>query len=155
LAEWGNEGPNEGCRHPDTKDAAAAGDTGAAFVVAWRTAVPTSLGSRLQRSSSVLSLRPWELNERLQGLGAVSLRGMARELGRNVKRLHADMAIVRDWVWVSQPTYASRSCPTTSWALISIFTRRLLVAYRRGVDFAAPSRVSTRLLFGAGSRLLR
>ena len=37
------------------------------------------------------------MNEHLQGLGAVSLRGLARALGRDVKRVHEDVRILLDW----------------------------------------------------------
>jgi predicted transcriptional regulator len=46
---------------------------------------------------SILSPRRWELIERLQALGAISLRGLARELGRDVKRVHEDVAVLLDW----------------------------------------------------------
>ena len=39
----------------------------------------------------VLSPKRWELIERLQGLGPVSVRGLARALGRDVKRVHEDV----------------------------------------------------------------
>ena len=38
----------------------------------------------------VLTPKRWELIERLQALGPSSLRGLARELGRDVKRVHED-----------------------------------------------------------------
>jgi predicted transcriptional regulator len=37
------------------------------------------------------------LIERLQALGASSLRGLARDLGRDVKRVHEDVAMLLDW----------------------------------------------------------
>ena len=40
----------------------------------------------------VLSPKRWELLERLQSLGPSSLRGLARSLERDVKRVHEDVA---------------------------------------------------------------
>jgi predicted transcriptional regulator len=81
-------------------DAAVLSDAGAAFVDAWRAGKSPSdvfTFSSPAQLFTVLSPRRWELIERLQGLGAVSLRGLARELGRDVKRLHEDVAILLDW----------------------------------------------------------
>jgi len=39
----------------------------------------------------VLSPKRWELIERLQALGPVSVRGLARALERDVKRVHEDV----------------------------------------------------------------
>ena len=39
----------------------------------------------------VLSPKRWELLERLQALGPSSLRGLARSLERDVKRVHEDV----------------------------------------------------------------
>ena len=44
----------------------------------------------------VLSPVRWTLIERLQGLGPVSLRGLARELGRDVKSVHRDVKVLVD-----------------------------------------------------------
>jgi predicted transcriptional regulator len=41
-----------------------------------------------------LSPKRWELIERLQRVGATSVRGLARELGRDVKRVHEDVHIL-------------------------------------------------------------
>jgi len=35
--------------------------------------------------------------ERLQELGEISLRGLARSLERDVKRVHEDAAVLLDW----------------------------------------------------------
>ena len=40
----------------------------------------------------VLSPKRWDLLERLQSLGPSSLRGLARSLERDVKRVHEDVA---------------------------------------------------------------
>ena len=40
----------------------------------------------------VLTPKRWELIERLQKLGPISVRGLARELERDVKRVHEDVS---------------------------------------------------------------
>lgn len=40
----------------------------------------------------VLSPKRWELIEKLQSLGPTSVRGLARALDRDVKRVHTDLA---------------------------------------------------------------
>lgn len=80
-------------------------EAGAAFVDAWRTG--KSVSDLLTFSSpaqlfSVLSPKRWELIEKLQALGAISLRGLARELGRDVKRVHADVAVLLEWGLVAR-----------------------------------------------------
>lgn len=75
-------------------------DAGDAFVRAWRTGRSASdlfTFSSPAQLFSVLSPRRWTLIERLQGLGAMSLRGLARELARDVKRVHEDVAILLEW----------------------------------------------------------
>jgi predicted transcriptional regulator len=42
----------------------------------------------------VLSPKRWELLERLQALGPTSVRGLARELERDVKRVHEDVGVL-------------------------------------------------------------
>jgi predicted transcriptional regulator len=81
-------------------DASVLQDAGAAFVDAWRTGKSESdvfTFSSPAQLFSVLSPKRWELIERLQGLGAISLRGLARELGRDVKRVHEDAAVLLAW----------------------------------------------------------
>jgi len=73
---------------------------GAGFIEAWQTGKSDSdlfTFSSPAQLFSVLTPKRWELIERLQALGAISLRGLARELGRDVKRLHEDVAILLDW----------------------------------------------------------
>jgi predicted transcriptional regulator len=64
------------------------------FVKAWKTG--KSAGDTLQFESPaalfrVLSPKRWELVERLQALGPTSVRGLARALERDVKRVHDDV----------------------------------------------------------------
>jgi predicted transcriptional regulator len=46
---------------------------------------------------TVLSPKRWELVEHLQQLGPSSLRGLARSLQRDVKRVHDDVSLLMDW----------------------------------------------------------
>lgn len=46
---------------------------------------------------TVLTPKRWELIERLQALGEVSLRALARSLKRDVKRVHEDAAVLLEW----------------------------------------------------------
>jgi predicted transcriptional regulator len=46
---------------------------------------------------SVISPKRWQLIERLQHLGPSSVRGLARALGRDVKRVHDDVMAMIDW----------------------------------------------------------
>jgi predicted transcriptional regulator len=81
-------------------DAAILCEAGAAFVEAWHTGKWESdvfTFSSPAQLFSVLSPKRWDVIERLQALGAISLRGLARELGRDVKRVHEDVAVLLDW----------------------------------------------------------
>ncbi len=81
-------------------DAAVLREAGEGFAKAWRTGnSETDLFtfSSPAQLFQVLSPKRWELIERLQALGASSLRGLARELGRDVKRVHDDAALLLDW----------------------------------------------------------
>lgn len=73
---------------------AALNGMGERFVKAWKTGKPA--GDTLQFESPaalfrVLTPKRWELVERLQTLGPSSVRGLARELERDVKRVHEDV----------------------------------------------------------------
>lgn len=48
--------------------------------------------SSLAQLFGLFTPKRWELLEKLQALGPSSLRGLARELGRDVKRVHEDAA---------------------------------------------------------------
>lgn len=67
---------------------------GERFVKAWKTG--KSAGDTLEFESPaalfrVLTPKRWELIERLQELGPSSVRGLSRELERDVKRVHQDV----------------------------------------------------------------
>lgn len=73
---------------------AALAEMGERFIKAWKTG--KSAGDTLQFESPaalfrVLTPKRWELIERLQALGPSSVRGLARELERDVKRVHEDV----------------------------------------------------------------
>lgn len=46
---------------------------------------------------SIISPKRWELIEGLQGLGPSTIRGLARALGRDVKRVHEDVSTLMEW----------------------------------------------------------
>jgi predicted transcriptional regulator len=81
-------------------DAEVLREAGSAFIHAWNAGTPEgdlfTFASPAQLFS-VLTPRRWELIERLQAIGPSSLRGLARELGRDVKRVHEDVAILLEW----------------------------------------------------------
>lgn len=70
------------------------------FVKAWKTG--KSAGDTLEFESPaalfrVLTPKRWELIERLQELGPSSVRGLARELERDVKRVHEDVGVLIEY----------------------------------------------------------
>jgi predicted transcriptional regulator len=46
---------------------------------------------------SVISPKRWELIEHLQHLGPSTIRGLARSLDRDIKRVHDDVTAMMDW----------------------------------------------------------
>lgn len=46
---------------------------------------------------STITPKRWELIERLQTIGPSSIRGLARALDRDVKRVHVDVVALIDW----------------------------------------------------------
>lgn len=73
---------------------AAIKEMGERFIKTWKTG--KSAGDTLQFESPaalfrVLTPKRWELIEHLQQLGPSSVRGLARELERDVKRVHEDV----------------------------------------------------------------
>ena len=75
-------------------DAALAG-MGQRFIKAWRTGRPVGATLEFESPSAlfrVLTPKRWELVERLQAIGPGSVRGLARALGRDVKRVHEDVS---------------------------------------------------------------
>jgi predicted transcriptional regulator len=75
-------------------------EAGEAFAHAWTTGESGSdvfTFSSPAQLFSVFSPKRWELIERLQAVGPISLRGLARALGRDVKRVHEDVGVLREW----------------------------------------------------------
>lgn len=46
---------------------------------------------------TVISPKRWELIEHLQGLGPSSVRGLARSLDRDIRRVHDDITVLVEW----------------------------------------------------------
>jgi predicted transcriptional regulator len=68
---------------------------GRRFTAAWRTGKSSAHVFTFESPSAlfrVLTPKRWEILERLQQLGPSSLRGLARSLERDVKRVHEDVA---------------------------------------------------------------
>jgi predicted transcriptional regulator len=64
------------------------------FIKAWKTGKSASDTLQFESPAAlfrVLTPKRWELIERLQKLGPSSVRGLARELDRDVKRVHEDV----------------------------------------------------------------
>ncbi|RKE84032.1 transcriptional regulator [Rhizobium sp. AG855] len=72
------------------------------FVDVWTTGKAKPHSTVLTFSSSaqlfsILSPKRWELIERLQTLGPSTIRGLARALERDVKRVHEDVGVLVEW----------------------------------------------------------
>ena len=84
------------------------------FVKAWRSGEATDPIATFTFASpaqlfSVISPKRWELIETLQRLGPSSVRGLARALGRDVKRVHEDVGGLLEWGIVER-TEAGKVC---------------------------------------------
>lgn len=80
--------------------ATALAEMGERFVQAWhdgKSDTDTFEFESPRALFSVLTPKRWELIERLQALGEISLRALARSLSRDVKRVHEDVAILLEW----------------------------------------------------------
>lgn len=74
-------------------------ELGKRFVKTWKTG--KSSGDTLQFESPaalfrVLTPKRWALIERLQSIGPSSIRGLARQLKRDIKRVHEDVCELID-----------------------------------------------------------
>ncbi len=72
------------------------------FVDVWKTGKAGPHSTVLTFSSpaqlfSILSPKRWELIECLQTLGPSTIRGLARALERDVKRVHEDVSVLVEW----------------------------------------------------------
>lgn len=80
-------------------------DMGKRFAVAWntgRSGVHVFTFESPAALFRVLTPKRWELVERLQTLGPSSVRGLARALERDVKRVHEDVAALIDFGLVAR-----------------------------------------------------
>lgn len=82
--------------------AAVMKEFGADLVKAWETGTPSNPLATFTFSSSaqlfsVFTPKRWELIERLQKIGPSSVRGLARALGRDVRRVHDDAMVMIEW----------------------------------------------------------
>jgi predicted transcriptional regulator len=73
-------------------------EMGTRFVKTWKSRKPAGDVLTFESPAALfraLTPKRWELIERLQGLGPSSVRGLARALDRDVKRVHEDvMALI-------------------------------------------------------------
>ena len=76
---------------------AALEDMGRRFAVAWKSGRSAAHVFTFESPSAlfrVITPKRWEILERLQQLGPSSLRGLARSIERDVKRVHEDVAVL-------------------------------------------------------------
>lgn len=88
------------------KDAkAVTREMGRRFVKAWKSGKSDGDVFEFESPSAlfkVLTPKRWELVERLQATGPSSFRALARELERDVKRVHADVAALIEYGLVAR-----------------------------------------------------
>lgn len=75
-------------------------EAGARFKKAWKSGKPQPAVFTFSSPAqlfSVISPKRWELIERLQHLGPSTIRGLARALERDVKRVHDDVTAMIAW----------------------------------------------------------
>ena len=80
-------------------------EMGERFIKAWKTGKSPSHSLQFESPSAlfrVLTPKRWELIERLQKLGPSSVRGLARELERDVKRVHEDVRALMEYGLVAR-----------------------------------------------------
>jgi len=86
----------------DDSAKAAVAAMGRNFVRAWKSGksgdpAATFIFSSPAQLFSVLSPKRWQLTEHLQKAGPMSVRGLARALERDVKRVHTDVTLLAGW----------------------------------------------------------
>jgi predicted transcriptional regulator len=75
---------------------------GKKFIKTWNSGkaadpVATFTFSSPSQLFSVISPKRWELIEHLQKIGPSSMRGLARSLERDIKRVHDDVTALMEW----------------------------------------------------------
>lgn len=81
-------------------DAEILGDAAKRFKQVWKSGKAASAVFTFSSPAqlfSVISPKRWQLIERLQHLGPSTVRGLARALERDVKRVHDDVTAMIDW----------------------------------------------------------
>lgn len=84
---------------------AALGEMGARFAHAWKTGNSSKTVLNFESPAAlfrVISPKRWELIERLQAIGPSSIRGLARALERDVKRVHEDVGVLIEYGLVAR-----------------------------------------------------
>ena len=82
-------------RHTD----AALADMDRRFATAWRSGRSSAHVFTCESPAAlfrILTPKRWELLERLQALGPTTVRGLARALERDMKRVHEDVTALRE-----------------------------------------------------------
>jgi len=75
-------------------------EAGERFKRVWKTGQPTAAVFTFNSPAqlfSVISPKRWQLIERLQHIGPSTIRGLARSLERDVKRVHEDVTAMIEW----------------------------------------------------------
>ena len=98
----------------DTK--VALKEIGDRFIKTWKTG--KSAGDAIQFESlaamfRLLTSERWELLARLQAIGPSSVRGLAREIERDVKRVHEDVSVLIECGIVSRTEDGKVQVPFT------------------------------------------
>ncbi len=81
-------------------DDAVLAEAGERFAAAWKSGVPRTAVFTFSTPAqlfSVISPKRWQLIERLQRLGPSTIRGLARALERDVRRVHDDVTAMIAW----------------------------------------------------------
>ena len=81
-------------------DEAVLTEAGERFRAAWKSGAPAAAiftFSSPTQLFSVISPKRWQLIERLQHIGMSTIRGLARSLDRDVKRVHDDVSAMIEW----------------------------------------------------------
>jgi predicted transcriptional regulator len=87
----------------ETDEIVAMESMGARFAASWKASGTVKNSpfvltfSSAAQLFSVISPKRWELIEGLQRLGPSRIRGLARVLGRDVKRVHEDVSTLMHW----------------------------------------------------------
>jgi predicted transcriptional regulator len=81
-------------------DEALLAEAGERFKKAWKTGKSSAAVFTFSSPAqlfSVISPKRWRLIERLQHIGPSTIRGLARSLERDVKRVHEDVTTMIEW----------------------------------------------------------